>query len=203
MTGDLILPGLLALLFGYACGSVPFGLLLTRLAGLGDVRQIGSGNIGATNVLRTGNKGIAALTLLADMAKGLVPVLIVHQQLGLILALVAGFGAMMGHIFPVWLKFKGGKGVASYVGVLAGLFWPAAIIFCLIWLASAYTTRISSLSALIACALVPLTALFTTAGTPLLLFGGLALFSLIIFAAHHENIARLLKGAESKIGGGK
>ncbi|PLX34647.1 MAG: acyl-phosphate glycerol 3-phosphate acyltransferase [Hyphomicrobiales bacterium] len=201
MTGDFMLPGLLALLFGYGFGSIPFGLILSRLAGLGDVRRIGSGNIGATNVLRTGNKKVAALTLAADMAKGLAPVLIVHQNFGLKLALLAGLGAMLGHIFPIWLKFKGGKGVATYIGVLAGLFWPSALIFCLIWLASAFTTRISSLSALIASALVPLSGIYSGTAQPLLLAGGLAMFSLIIFAAHHENIGRLIRGTESRIGG--
>ena len=200
MTGELVLQGLLALVFGYGFGSIPFGLILSRLAGLGDVREIGSGNIGATNVLRTGNKAVAALTLLADMAKGLVPVLVINTQAGLGLAMLAGLGAMMGHIFPIWLKFKGGKGVATYIGVLLGLFWPSALIFCLIWLATAVLTRISSLSALIASAAVPLTALAPGVKSPLFLGIGLAMFSFIIFAAHHENIGRLRKGTESKIG---
>src|SRR6516165_11486210 len=124
----------LALLAGYLLGSIPFGLLLTRAAGLGDVRAIGSGNIGATNVLRTGHKGMAAATLLLDAAKGTVAVAIVGHWGGPIAAMVAGLGAFFGHLFPVWLKFKGGKGVAVYIGILLGLFWPAAVVFCLIWL---------------------------------------------------------------------
>lgn len=203
MASTLILPGLAALAIGYGFGSIPFGLILSRMAGLGDVRKIGSGNIGATNVLRTGNKAVAAATLLADMAKGLVPVLLVYGRFGLLLAMVAGFGAMIGHIFPVWLKFRGGKGVATYIGVLLGLFWPSALVFCLVWLASAFLSRISSLSALIASAAVPLTALLPGVSKPWLLGIGLAAFSAIVYAAHHENISRLLKGTESKIGGGK
>ena len=153
----------LALLFGYLCGSIPFGLILTRLTGGPDVRSIGSGNIGATNVLRTGNKKIAAATLLGDILKGTVAVLVTSYvarsvpALGLspYAPLAAGLGAFLGHLFPVWLKFKGGKGVATYIGVLLGLFWPAMLIFCAIWLGVAFLTRYSSLSALVASALTP------------------------------------------------
>ena len=135
-----------ALAFGYLLGSIPFGLILTRMAGLGDVRSIGSGNIGATNVLRTGNKKIAAATLAADMLKGTVAVLI-GWRFGLEAALAAALGAFLGHCFPVWLKFKGGKGVATYVGVLIGLFWQAALVFAGVWLAMAFVFRYSSLAA--------------------------------------------------------
>ena len=141
---------LVAFGLGYALGSIPFGLLLTRLAGLGDVRQIGSGNIGATNVLRTGRKGLAAATLLLDAAKGAAAVLIANHCFGQTAATIAGFGALLGHIYPVWLKFKGGKGVATFLGVLIGLAWELAALFAIVWLAVAAITRISSLSAMIA-----------------------------------------------------
>lgn len=145
-----ILPYLAAALaFGYLCGSIPFGLILTRVAGLGDVRAIGSGNIGATNVLRTGNKKLAAATLLADVAKGALAAW-VGTRWGPDTAVMAGLGAFVGHIWPVWLKFRGGKGVATFIGVLAGLFWPAALVFCAIWLVVALVSRYSSLSALTA-----------------------------------------------------
>src|SRR5918995_6546945 len=146
----------LALVFGYLLGSIPFGLLITRAAGLGDVRNIGSGNIGATNVLRTGNKGLAALTLVLDALKGTAAVLIAGIY-GPELALVAGFGAFLGHLFPVWLGFKGGKGVATYLGVLAGLAWNVALVFAVLWLAVAFIMRYSSLAALVASLAVPLT----------------------------------------------
>src|ERR1700753_4238871 len=131
-----------AIIIAYLAGSIPFGLLLTRFAGLGDIRQVGSGNIGATNVLRTGRKGLAAATLLLDALKGTVAVIIARylaglDSTGIEAGMAAGFGAFLGHLFPVWLKFKGGKGVAVYIGILLGLFWPAAIVFCLIWLAVA------------------------------------------------------------------
>ena len=145
---------LAALVFGYLLGSIPFGLLITRAAGLGDVRKIGSGNIGATNVLRTGNKGLAALTLLLDALKGTAAVL-VAGYFGADYAVYAGFAAFLGHIFPAWLDFKGGKGVATYLGVLAGLYWPAALVFAAVWLAVAYLTRYSSLAALTASFIVP------------------------------------------------
>ena len=137
-------------LLGYLLGSIPFGLLLTRAAGLGDIRKVGSGNIGATNVLRTGRKGLAAVTLICDMLKGTLAVLIAGYFGGPDAAMLAALGAFLGHLFPVWLKFKGGKGVAVYIGVLIGLLWPAAIVFCVTWLATAATTRYSSLAAFIA-----------------------------------------------------
>src|SRR5882724_13718350 len=145
-----------AFVLGYLLGSIPFGLILTRLAGTQDLRSIGSGNIGATNVLRTGHKGLAAATLLCDMLKGTVAVMIAGYFGGPNAAMLAGLGAFLGHLFPVWLKFKGGKGVATYIGVLLGLFWPAAVIFCLLWLATAFASRYSSLSALVASAVTPL-----------------------------------------------
>ena len=144
-----------AFVFGYLCGSIPFGVLLTRLAGVPDVRSIGSGNIGATNVLRTGRKALAAATLLGDMLKGTVAVLVTAYVLGRDAAMFAALGAFLGHLFPVWLKFRGGKGVATYIGLLLGLAWPAAIVFCAIWLATAALSRYSSLAALIASALTP------------------------------------------------
>src|SRR5215510_6810306 len=147
---------LAAFVLGYLCGSIPFGVILTRLAGTQDIRSVGSGNIGATNVLRTGNKALAAATLLGDMLKGTAAVLIALYFFNRNLALVAGLGAFVGHLFPVWLGFKGGKGVATYIGVLIGLYWPAALAFCVIWLSIAAASRYSSLAALIASALTPL-----------------------------------------------
>ena len=145
----------LALAIGYLSGSIPFGLLITRRAGTADLRSIGSGNIGATNVLRTGRKGLAAATLACDMLKGTFAVLLVRHLFGDDAAIAAGLGAFLGHIFPVWLKFKGGKGVATYIGVLLGLWWPAALIFCAIWLAVAFLSHYSSLAALVASASIP------------------------------------------------
>jgi glycerol-3-phosphate acyltransferase PlsY len=197
--------GLLALLAGYLLGSIPFGLVLTQAAGLGDVRSIGSGNIGATNVLRTGNKGLAAATLLLDALKGTVAVLIVYDltlRLGghvpgaLAMSHIAGLGALMGHIFPVWLRFQGGKGVATFIGVLIGMYWPAAVWFGVVWLAVAAGTRYSSLAALCATAAVVLFYLVTGwAGLPFIL-----VMAALIFFKHHENIRRLRDGRESKIG---
>jgi acyl phosphate:glycerol-3-phosphate acyltransferase len=187
----------LALAFGYLLGSIPFGLLLTRAAGGPDVRKIGSGNIGATNVLRTGRKGLAAATLVCDMLKGTVAVLLVAHFVGHDAALAAGLGAFLGHIFPVWLKFKGGKGVATYIGLLIGLYWPGALIFCAVWLAIAFLTRYSSLAALIASAVTPF-ALWAL-GTPrtAALF---ALLSALLWIMHRTNIRRLIDGSEGKIG---
>ncbi|MTI16373.1 glycerol-3-phosphate 1-O-acyltransferase PlsY [Rhodobacteraceae bacterium RKSG542] len=187
----------IALGFGYLLGSIPFGLLITRFAGLGDIRQIGSGNIGTTNVLRTGKKSLAALTLLCDALKGTAAVLIIKFLMGPDAALLAGLGAFLGHLFPVWLKFKGGKGVATYIGILYGFYWPMGLIFMAIWIVVALVTRFSSLSALTA-SLV----------TPLILIGFdkwqlaqmMALLSLMLWIKHHENIRRLLSGEESKIG---
>ena len=185
-----------ALAFGYLLGSIPFGLILTRMAGLGDVRSIGSGNIGATNVLRTGNKKIAAATLAADMLKGTVAVLI-GWRFGLEAALAAALGAFLGHCFPVWLKFKGGKGVATYVGVLIGLFWQAALVFAGVWLATAFISRYSSLAALVAMIAAPLF-LYLTGHVQIA--GLVAVLSLLSWIFHRQNISRLLSGSESKIG---
>ncbi len=187
---------LAALAFGYALGSVPFGLLLTRAAGLGDVRAIGSGNIGATNVLRTGNKGLAAATLVLDMLKGTLAVWLAGR-FGTEAGLFAGLGAFFGHIYPVWLRFKGGKGVATYLGVLLGLSWKIALLFAAVWIIIAYLFRYSSLSALTA-ALVALAALLVSA--PWLFASLCGLITLIIFFKHRANIERLIAGTESKIG---
>jgi glycerol-3-phosphate acyltransferase PlsY len=187
----------IALLIGYLLGSIPFGLILTRLAGTEDIRSIGSGNIGATNVLRTGHKGLAATTLIADMLKGTAAVIIAGHWGGPNAAMLAALGAFLGHLFPVWLNFKGGKGVAVYIGVLLGLFWPAAVIFAALWIATAATSRYSSLSALVASFITPIF---------LWWFGHLALASLfavltmLLFYMHRENIKRLQNGKEGRIG---
>ncbi len=186
----------LAALFGYLLGSVPFGLLITRAAGLGDVRKIGSGNIGATNVLRTGNKGLAALTLLLDALKGTAAVLIAGRY-GPDLAIVAGFFAFLGHLFPVWLNFKGGKGVATYLGVLAGLMWKVALVFAAVWLTVALLLRYSSLAAIAAAVAVPLSLLLMGYQDFAIVF---ALMSLIAIVKHRANISRLLAGTEPRIG---
>jgi len=185
-----------ALAFGYLLGSIPFGLLVTRAAGLGDVRKIGSGNIGATNVLRTGNKGLAALTLLLDALKGTAAVLIAGRWGG-DFAIAAGFGAFLGHLFPVWLGFKGGKGVATYLGVLIGLAWAGALVFALVWLAVAFAMRYSSLAALVAAIAVPI-ALYVMGHDQAA--GLFAVMSLIVIIKHRANISRLMAGTESKIG---
>ena len=185
-----------ALAFGYLLGSIPFGLLLTRLAGLGDVRKQGSGNIGATNVLRTGHKGLAAATLFADMLKGTLAAWVALQW-GQDAGVCAGLGAFLGHLFPIWLRFRGGKGVATYIGVALGLFWPLALIFCAIWIAVAWLTRYSSLSAIIA-----------SLASPAVLWGFgrfqlaelFALMTVLLLVRHAGNIARLIKGEETKIG---
>ena len=203
-----------ALILGYFCGSIPFGLLFTRLAGLGDIRSIGSGNIGATNVLRTGHKGLAAATLLADALKATVAILIARHYWGEGPAVAAGLGAFVGHLFPVWLKFKGGKGVATFIGALLGLYWPAALAFCGIWLVMAILFRISSLSALTASALVAIggmvlnlrveTAESAPSSAVTIQLGVIfAIFAAFIFFTHRANIARLIAGTEPRIGGGK
>ena len=186
----------LAFAFGYLLGSVPFGLLLTRAAGGPDIRAIGSGNIGATNVLRTGRRGIAAATLLCDVLKGALAVFAAARY-GTDAALAAGLGAFLGHLFPVWLKFKGGKGVATYIGLLIGLHWPAALLFCAIWLAVAAVSRYSSLAALIASALTPLGLWFFGLPSVAALF---LLLTVLLWVMHRANIARLLAGSEGKIG---
>ena len=193
-----------AFAFGYLCGSIPFGLILTRLAGAPDVRSIGSGNIGATNVLRTGRKGLAAATLLGDALKGTAAVLLVYwyygaeyQYFARDLAIPAALGAFLGHLFPVWLGFKGGKGVATYIGLLLAMAWPVAIAFGAIWLAMAALTRYSSLAALAA-----------SAGTPLALWvlgyrpeeALFAFLTVLLWIMHQANIARLINGTEGKIG---
>jgi acyl phosphate:glycerol-3-phosphate acyltransferase len=186
-----------ALVIGYLLGSIPWGLILTRLAGTQDLRSIGSGNIGATNVLRTGRKGIAAATLLLDALKGTAAVLIAGYSWGPNAAMLAGLGAFFGHLFPVWLKFHGGKGVAVYIGTLIGLFWPAALLFCGIWIALAIALRYSSLSALIASLVTPLFLWWFDQAVLAALFAAMTL--LLIFM-HRENIQRLLAGTEGKIG---
>ncbi len=191
---------LAALASGYLLGSIPFGLLLTRMAGLGDVRQIGSGNIGATNVLRTGRKGLAAATLLLDGGKGAAAVLIAKLW-GPDMALVAGFGAVIGHLFPVWLGFKGGKGVATTLGVLLGLSPLLGAASCLVWLIVAFVTRYSSLAALVAVAAAPLVSWFLLADLQMVELT--AALAALVWLRHHENIRRLLTGQESKIGGKK
>jgi glycerol-3-phosphate acyltransferase PlsY len=186
-----------ALVFGYLCGSIPFGLLFTRMAGMGDIREIGSGNIGATNVLRTGNKRIAAATLICDMLKGTFAVVVLDIAAGRDLAIIAGLGAFAGHVFPVWLNFKGGKGVATFVGVLLGLFWPVAVAFGAIWGSIAWVMRYSSLAALIA-----------SAASPALLYAfglypeaaSMAALAVVLWVKHHENIGRLLARTEGRIG---
>jgi glycerol-3-phosphate acyltransferase PlsY len=182
---------------GYLCGSVPFGVLLTRLTGAPDVRSIGSGNIGATNVLRTGRKGLAAATLAGDMLKGTVAVIVAAALFGHDPALAAAVGAFAGHLFPVWLSFRGGKGVATYIGLLLGLAWPAALVFCAIWLLVAVATRYSSLSALVASALTPGFLWWQGHGRDAIVFAGL---SVLLWIMHRGNIARLAGGTETKIG---
>jgi glycerol-3-phosphate acyltransferase PlsY len=195
MSPSAFLP--VALVLGYLLGSIPFGLVLTKLAGTQDLRSIGSGNIGATNVLRTGRKGLAAATLICDALKGTVAVILSGYYGGPNAAMLAALGAFLGHLFPVWLKFRGGKGVAVYIGVLIGLFWPAAIVFCAIWILTAFASRYSSLSALVASVVTPI--FLWWIGHPALasLF---AVLTLLLFYMHRENIARLRAGTEGRIG---
>ncbi len=187
-----------ALVFGYLCGSIPFGVIFTRLAGTQDLRTIGSGNIGATNVLRTGNKKLAAATLVGDLLKGTAAVALSNWALGGQAAICAAVGAFLGHLFPVWLGFKGGKGVATFIGLLLGFdAWIALIAFCVIWLLVACVSRYSSLAALIASATTP--AILLARGD----FAHAALFlalAALLWTTHRANIARLLNGTESKIG---
>lgn len=185
-----------ALAFGYLLGSIPFGLVLTRLAGLGDVRQIGSGNIGATNVLRTGRKGLAAATLLADVLKGTAAV-IIGWQWGANTAILAALGAFLGHLFPVWLGFRGGKGVATFIGCLIGLKPAAALAFAALWLASAAVTRYSSVSALLASVATPVVLWMMGERQMAELF---VLLALLLWWKHSQNIRRLMAGTEGRIG---
>jgi glycerol-3-phosphate acyltransferase PlsY len=183
-------------LLGYLLGSIPFGLLLTKAAGLGDIRKVGSGNIGATNVLRTGHKGLAAATLLLDALKGVVAVLIA-KQIGDVAAVGAAAGAVLGHMFPVWLGFKGGKGVATTLGIMWGLSWPVGAIACAAWLVFAAIFRFSSLAALLSVVLAAIAAWFLADRHAAML---LTLLVPLVWLRHHENIARLLKGTEPRIG---
>jgi len=189
---------LAALVLGYVCGSIPFGLLLTRWAGAGDVRAIGSGNIGATNVLRTGRRDLAAATLVLDALKGTFAVLVASYALGRDAALAAAIGAFLGHVFPIWLGFKGGKGVATFLGCLIGIAWPAALVFAAVWLIVAFATRYSSAAALAASVAAPI-ALYAALGMApaAAIFAALAV---LLWIKHRANIDRLLKGAETKIG---
>ncbi|AZY93046.1 MULTISPECIES: glycerol-3-phosphate 1-O-acyltransferase PlsY [Paracoccus] len=183
--------------FGYLLGSVPFGLVITRALGLGDLRQIGSGNIGATNVLRTGNKGAALATLLLDSGKGAIAVLLARHFGGETAAILAGGAAFLGHCFPVWLGFKGGKGVATFLGTVIALNWPLGLIACTTWALTAAITRISSLSALLAAALAPVFA-WGLGRTDIAAVA--AFMAVLIFIRHHANISRLLAGTEPRIG---
>ncbi len=197
MTAETLPMAILALALGYLLGSIPFGLLLTRKAGTADIRTIGSGNIGATNVLRTGRKDLAALTLLGDALKGTAAVLLGAALFGHDGALAAGFGAFIGHIFPVWLKFRGGKGVATFIGVTLGFAWPGVLAFAFAWLTVAYVTRFSSLAALVA-SVVTVAAIWIFGYRPEAAV--LAVLAALLWAKHHENIRRLMAGTEGKIG---
>ncbi len=185
-----------ALFVGYLLGSIPFGLIFTRLAGLGDIRDIGSGNIGATNALRTGNKWVAGATFLGDMGKGAAAV-ILARYFGPDLAIIAAFGALVGHLFPVWLKFKGGKGISTYIGILLALAWPVGLLFCATWLAVAVIFRMSSLSALVASLLSPVYFVWVDQWQMVELS---VVLVLLVFFAHRDNIQRLLAGTEPRIG---
>lgn len=193
----------LLILAGYLLGSIPFGVLLTRVFGAGDLRNIGSGNIGATNVLRTGRKGLAAATLILDGAKGAVAVLLARQfvpQIGEHAAMIAGAAAMIGHCYPIWLKFKGGKGVATLLGLSLALAWPIGLTFAVVWLAAVVLSRISSLGGMVGAASAPIAAFFL--GHQIYAIG-LAGLLLIVLRRHSENIARLRQGTEPRIGSSK
>lgn len=191
-----LLAVVIALVGGYLSGSVPFGLLLTRAAGLGDIRAIGSGNIGATNVLRTGNKTLAAATLLLDALKGMIPVLIA-KSFGNEAAMAAGLGAFLGHLYPVWLGFKGGKGVATFAGISLGFSWHVLAPFALVWLLTAFLTRYSSLAALLGSLAATLGLFYVERYDIALLYVAL---TALVFFKHRANIARLIAGTEGKIG---
>ncbi|GAB5502700.1 glycerol-3-phosphate 1-O-acyltransferase PlsY [Pyruvatibacter sp.] len=190
----------MALAFGYLLGSIPFGLVFTRMAGLGDIRSVGSGNIGATNVLRTGNRWVAAATLIADGAKGAVAVLIARYVAGDTMAVLAGTAAFVGHIFPVWLGFKGGKGVATFLGLTLALSFPIGLAACATWLVTAAVTRISSLSALVAAALAPA---YFWYSDHWLIIPFAVFYAVLIFIRHKDNIQRILAGEEPRIGAKK
>lgn len=196
MGGNPQLELLLALLIGYALGSIPFGLVLTRAAGKGDIREVGSGNIGATNVLRTGNRWLAAATLLLDALKATAAVLIARALLPGTETFAAA-GALIGHLYPVWLKFRGGKGVATYLGLLIPLLWPAAVVYAVVWLAALFLIRISSVGGMLAAISAPIAAaaLGQQSLSPILLG-----FTLLVLWRHHENIVRLRAGTEPRIG---
>src|SRR5215468_10567939 len=187
----------IAFVLGYLAGAIPFGLIITRLAGTPDIREIGSRNIGATNVLRTGRKDLAAATLVCDALKGTAAVLVAFHFAGSDPAIATALGAFLGHLFPVWLKFKGGKGVATYIGLLIGLAWPGAVVFCLIWAVVAAITRYSSLSALIASLAAPLFLWLSGDRPEAALF---TVLTALLWFMHRANIARLLDGSEGKIG---
>jgi acyl phosphate:glycerol-3-phosphate acyltransferase len=188
-------PLIVAAVVGYLLGSIPFGLVLSRLAGYGDIRAVGSGNIGATNVLRTGNKGLAALTLLLDIGKGFAAAALARHW-GEPAALAGGLAAVLGHLYPVWLGFRGGKGVATALGVLAALAWPVALIAVAVWLGIAAATRYSSLAALVGAAAAAITAPFLADRATAVL---IAVLALVIILRHRANIARLIAGRESRI----
>jgi acyl phosphate:glycerol-3-phosphate acyltransferase len=192
-----VFQSLFAFVLGYVCGAIPFGLILTRVAGTSDLRAIGSGNIGATNVLRTGRKDLAALTLLLDLLKGAIAVLAANHFAPGSPELFAAFGAFCGHLFPVWIGFKGGKGVATFLGCLLAAGWPAGLAFVIVWLAVAYFTRYSSAAALTASALTPVVLMAMGQTGAALVFGAMAI---ILWAKHRANISRLLAGTESRIG---
>lgn len=191
---------IVSLLAGYLCGTIPFGLLFSRWAGLGDIRTIGSGNIGATNVLRTGNRKVAALTLLCDALKGTLPALVLGWLYGPQGAVLGGLAAFFGHLFPLWLGFKGGKGVATSIGVLFGLYWPLGVIFIAVWGVVAALSRISSLSALTASVVSPLAAWFLGRSDLVL---PAAIMGCAVLLTHRANIRRLLNGDEPRIGKSK
>ena len=186
-----------ALVLGYGLGSIPFGLLITRVAGTADIRSIGSGNIGATNVLRTGRKDLAALTLLLDALKGTLAVLLAGHLWGDGAAIFAGAGAFLGHIYPVWLRFRGGKGVATYLGCLFGLWWPAGLVFAAVWLIIAFAVRLSSAAALVGSVAAPLLFVLTGQITDGVALG---LMTALLWWKHRENLQRLMQGTETRIG---
>ena len=192
MTREMIF----AFALGYLFGSIPFGLILTRLAGKGDVRKIGSGNIGATNVLRTGNKWLAALTLILDCLKATAAIVLAQLMFGPETGVFAASGALLGHLYPVWLGFRGGKGVATLLGILIALLWPAALVYAAVWIFLLLTLRISSLAGMIAAITAPIVALGLHSSYLPLLLG----FALLVLWKHRENILRLRKGTEPRIG---